>query len=115
VAKELESKTAPSGLNLFKEKLDSNHDAYIIQMPKPQVVPEAFFGAAVFGLDYFTVTPKAVTIRYFTLEFGRNPYEPSEEYHFCEWSTLKEHINYGRLPQKNMQVFIRAISSKIKS
>ena len=114
-AKETASKTPPSGLKLFGEKLDPTHGIFIVQMPKPQVVPEAFYGAAVFGIEYFTAVPKVVTVQYFTLEHGQNPYERSEEYHFCEWSTLKEHTNYGRLSQNNMRIFIQAISSKVKS
>jgi hypothetical protein len=79
------------------------------------VVPEAFWGAVVFELDYFTIVPKIISVRYFTLELGRNPYAPSDEYYFCEWSTLKEHLNYGKIAQNDMKLFIQAISSTIKS
>ncbi len=115
VAKKLESKALPTGLHLFREKLDSKREVFVIQLPKPQVVPEAIWGAVAFELDYFTMTPKVTSVRYFTLELGQNPYEPSEEYHFCEWSTLKEHTNYGKLSHNDMKLFIQAISSTIKT
>ncbi len=114
-AKEMASETIPSGLHLYRQKLDSNHEAFLIQMPRPRVVPEAFWGAVTFELEYYTIVPKVVSVRYFTLELGRNPYEPSDEYHFCEWSTLKEHTNYGKLSQSDMRSFVQAISSTIST
>ena len=96
----------PDGLMMFREKIGSNHEAIIIQMPTPAVVPEAFFGAMIFELDYFTLSPKVTAVRYFTLEMGKNPYEQAIEYHFCEWSTSKEHVNYGRLSRCDKDLFL---------
>ena len=115
IATKTASKISPDGLNLFREKLDSNHEAFIVQMPKPEVVPEAFFGAMVFELDYFTLSPKVTAVRYFTLEMGKNPYEQVNEYHFCEWSTSKEHVNFGKLSRNDKNLFLQAIFSMINS
>ena len=84
-------------------------------MPKPEVAPEAFYGAMVFELDYYTLAPKVTAVRYFTLELGWNPYEQVEEYHFCEWSTTKEHLNYGKLSRNETRLFLQAIFSTISS
>lgn len=115
VAKKLESRTPPTGLHLHKEKPDSNHEVFAIQMPTPEVVPEAYWGAVAFELDYHTMAPKVTSVRYFTLELGRNPYESGDEYHFCEWSTQKEHTNYGRLPTTDLKSFVQSISSVINA
>jgi hypothetical protein len=115
IAAKTASKVPPIGLNLFREKLDSNHEVFVIQMPKPEVVPEAFFGAMVFKLDYFTLSPKVTAVRYFTLEMGKNPYEQVNEYHFCEWVTSKEHLNFGRLSRNDKNLFLQAIFSVINS
>ena len=115
IAVKTASKVPPVGLNLFREKLDSNHEVFVIQMPKPEVVPEAFFGAMVFELDYFTLSPKVTAVRYFTLEMGKNPYELVNEYHFCEWVTSKEHLNFGKLSRNDKNLFLQAIFSVINS
>ena len=115
IATKTASKFHPNGLKLFREKLDSNHEAFVIQMPKPEVVPEAFYGAMVFELDYFTLSPKVTAVRYFTLEMGKNPYEQGPEYHFCEWATNKEHVNYGKVSRNDKNLFLQAILSVINS
>ena len=113
LAARLGTNILPIGLRLSKRIMDKNYEAYIIQMPKPIVVPEAFWAVITFELDYQTITPKVITIRYFTLELGKNPYEQGDEYHFCEWATLHEHVNYGKLSGTDENIFLEAVYSTL--
>lgn len=89
------------------------HELFVIEMPPPRTTPDPFYLAILYKLDYSTIVPKVETVRYFTLELGRNPYTPSEEYHFCEWQTLTQHVNYGQLVNQNVETFIGAVISMI--
>ena len=100
------------GIDLSKETLRENLEVFIIQMPKPQSVPEAFLVGIVFGVKKAFVRKEAASARYFTLELGANPTDSADEYHFCEWSgrvISLDHHNYGRLAGSDRSSFVDAI------
>jgi hypothetical protein len=100
------------GLNLSKEVLSDELEAFIIQMPKPISVPEAFFLGIVFGVKKNFLKKQVTSVRYFTLELGQSPIDASMEYHFCEWSgrvISPEHQNYGQLESSDGSLFIGGI------
>ncbi len=100
------------GLNLSKEALGDELEVFIIRLPKPKSVPEAFFLGIVFGVKKSFIKKEATSVRYFTVELGQSPLDSSTEYHFCEWSgrvISPDHHNYGQLEKAEMASFVEAI------
>ena len=84
---------------------------FIIKLPKPMLVPEAFFiGVATKSTKAFLST-KIDDIRYFTLELGLNIYTNQPEYHFCEWvgTVNPKHQNFGRIEKPSVHLFVSEI------
>ena len=99
-------------LNLSKEALGDELEAFIVRMPKPKSVPEAFFLGIVFGVKKSFLKKEAISVRYVTLELGESPIDHSTEYHFCEWAGSAfspEHKNYGQLESADESLFVKAI------
>jgi hypothetical protein len=101
------------GLNLSLHKLDENMEAVIIELPAPKEVTEAFLVSAVFKFKNMPLSREIEYVRYFTLELGENPFNKSNEYHFCEWTgtiiSSRQHENYGKLPEQSIACFKSAI------
>jgi hypothetical protein len=97
-----------------KNVLQEGAEVFTIKLPEPTKVPDAFLVSAVFQFKNSSVGKEIDTARYFTLEFGKSPYDQSTEYHFCEWIgnviSGSEHKNYGRLENPNVTAFVRAIN-----
>ncbi len=95
-------------------------EAFIIKLPPPKEVPEAFLVAAVFQVKKQLFSKSVESVRYFTLELGKNPYDlSSNEYHFCEWTgnmaTSPRHENYGRIVRADEKLFISAIKEVLST
>jgi hypothetical protein len=115
------------GLNPSKHKFEvsameitKDHEAFIIELPNPQEVPEAFFVAAVFQIKKQLFSKSVESVRYFTLELGKNPYDlSSNEYHFCEWAgnmaTSPRHENYGRIVRADEKLFASALKEVLST
>jgi hypothetical protein len=100
------------GLNLSKEALGNGLEAFIIRMPKPKSVPEAFVLGIVFRVEKSFLKKEATSVSYFALELGESPLDSSTEYHFCEWSgrvISPDHHNYGQLENSDKSLFVEAI------
>ncbi|MDQ1592517.1 MAG: hypothetical protein QOG71_3144 [Pyrinomonadaceae bacterium] len=100
------------GLNLSKEASGDELEAFIIRMPRPKSVPEAFFLGVVFGVKKSFLKKEVTSVRYFTLELGESPIDASTQYHFCEWSgrvVSPDHHNYGQLESADSSLFVEAI------
>lgn len=97
-----------------KNVLQEGAEVFTIKLPEPTKVPDAFLVSAVFQFVNSTAGKEIDKARYFTLEFGKSPYDQSTEYHFCEWigSVIsgREHKNYGRLENPNVTTFVKAIN-----
>lgn len=110
---------SPPGPELSKIILREDAEAFIITLPKPFVVPDAFFVSAVFQFKTLHINKEIEVVRYFTLELGKSPIDQSDEYHFCEWEgnvlTKRQHKNYGRLADGNVNSFILAITELLNA
>lgn len=110
---------SPPGPELSKIILREDVEAFIITLPKPFVVPDAFFVSAVFQFKNLHINKEIEVVRYFTLELGKNLIDQSDEYHFCEWEgnvlTKRQHKNYGRLANGNINSFISAITEVLNT
>src|SRR3990172_3727265 len=97
-----------------KNVLQEGAEVFTIKLPEPTKVPDAFLVSAVFQFKNSSAGKEIDTTRYFTLEFGKSPYDQSTEYHFCEWVgnvlSGRQHKNYGRLENPNVTTFVRAIN-----
>lgn len=97
-----------------KNALQEGIEIFAIKLPEPTKVPDAFLVSAVFQFKNSSTGKEIDTARYFTLEFGKSPYDQSTEYHFCEWIgnviSGRQHKNYGRLENPNVTTFIKAIN-----
>lgn len=103
---------SPVGLAVSKIELSEAAEVLVIKMPKPAGVPEAFFAGVAFNIKKKFMGKEITAVRYFTLELGKNPFDGSEEYHFCEWvgsAIERKHENYGKLPDTKEQNFATAI------
>jgi hypothetical protein len=98
--------------HVTKNVLQEGSEVFAIKLPEPTRVPDAFLVSAVYQFKNSSVDID--TARYFTLEFGKSPFDQSTEYHFCEWiGTVVsggQHKNYGRLENPNVTTFVRAIN-----
>lgn len=95
-----------------KNTLQEGSEVFTIKLPEPTRVPDAFLVSAVYQFKNSSVGID--TARYFTLEFGKNPYDQSTEYFFCEWIgnvvSGGQHKNYGQLKNPNVTTFVKAIN-----
>lgn len=111
----------PSQQQVFKitsKEIIQNQEAFVIQLPTPKNVPEAFFVATVFKINKQIFSKNVEHVRYFTLELGKNPFTPSiNEFHVCEWAgnmlSSPRHDNYGQLEKADENSFITAIKEVI--
>jgi hypothetical protein len=106
------------GLNLSKEALSDELEAFIIRMPKPKSVPEAFSLGIVFGVKKSFLKKEATSIRYFTLELGQSPIDSFVQYYFCEWAgrvVSPDHQNHGQLESSDRSLFIEAIRQAVSA
>ena len=98
-----------------------DYEAFIIELPNPKEVPEAFFVAAVFQLKKRFFSKSVESVRYFTLELGKNPQDlSSNEYHFCEWTgnmgtSPLRHENYGQIASADEKLFISALKEVLNT
>ena len=110
-------KQSPQGLGLSRKALRDDTEALIIRLPRPSEVPEAFLVAAVFQVKSRFLGKEVESVRYFTLELGRNVFDQSDEYHFCEWVgnvlSARQHINHGRTADCSEKTFVAAINEVI--
>lgn len=97
-----------------KNALQEGTEVFTIKLPEPVKVPDAFLVSAVFQFKISSAGKEIDTARYFTLEFGKSPYNQSTEYHFCEWVgnvlSGSQHKNYGRLENPNVATFVKAVN-----
>jgi hypothetical protein len=95
-----------------KNLLQEGSEVFTIKLPQPTRVPDAFLVSAVYPPKNSSASNDSV--RYFTLEFGKSPYDQSTEYHFCEWIgnvvSGGQHKNYGRLENSSVTTFVSAIN-----
>lgn len=64
-----------------------NYEAFIIKLPTPINIPEAFFAAVIFQVNKQFFSKTVNTVRYFTLELGVDPKNGMENTYFvCEWA-----------------------------
>ena len=103
----------PTEFEVIKNVLPDGTEVFTIRFPKPANVPEAFLASAVFQFTPY-LSKEIESVRYFTLELGKSPYDQAVEYHFCEWIgsgiSGRQHKNYGRLENSNVGLFLRAIN-----
>ena len=102
-----------SGLYLLKEaNLGDNKRVFVINMPEPSLVPEAYLIGVAMKASRSLLSVEVKNVRYFTLELGRDHYSGLLEYHFCEWVGVvnPKHKNHGQLESPAPTIFI----SKIK-
>lgn len=115
VARKRNEHQIPPGLSLSKRNLNGNIELYLIQLPKPRIVPEAFYISTVFDINKKFLSKEVKSIRYFTLELGKNIMTDDAEYHLCEWIGCRiqgqRHKNFGRLKNSNKDTFVNAIKS----
>lgn len=90
-----------TGLRFSKEKRD-DINIYLIELPKPRAIAEAFFGG---------VAQKDKMVKYFTLELAAKMMNDG-----CDtatvlggWTTDHKHQNYGCGPKPEREEFIKAI------
>ncbi len=114
--KSLENKVGTAaeyrGLHLLKEaKLGDNKMVFIINMPEPSLVPEAYLIGVAMGVTKSLLTVEVKNVRYFSLELGRDYNSGLPEYHFCEWVGVvnPKHKNYGQLESPAPDNFISRI------
>lgn len=103
------------GLDVTTKSLRPDTEIIIIRMPKPVASPEVFYIGIAFRIKKQFVKTEVISSRYFTLELGLNIITQNDEYHFCEWVGAIEHkhLNYGRLPNSNVQIFMQAIETRL--
>lgn len=92
--------------------LQEGSEIFTIKLPEPTRIPDAFLVSAVY--QFKNSSMGIDTARYFTLEYGKSPFDQSTEYHFCEWIGAivsgGKHKNYGQLENPNVTTFVRAIN-----
>lgn len=103
------------GLKVSHKRLGGEVDVFLIQMPSPTTPSEAFLTAAVYlwqkkGL----LSRDLIGLRYFTLELGITGANQSQEYHFCEWVSQKEHVSHGQLPDAKNKTLLNAIEKVLQ-
>jgi len=112
-------KQASSEFEVFVNVLREGVEVITIKLPRPTKVPEAFLVSAVFQFGKPSINKEIESVRYFTLEFGESPYDQSVEYHFCEWIgnviSGRQHKNYGRLENFNVDLFVMAINEVLNT
>lgn len=103
------------GLDVSKKTLRPDTEIIIIRMPKPVASPEALYIGIAFRIKKQFVKTEVISSRYFTLELGQNTIAQNDEYYFCEWvgAIEQKHLNYGRLPNSNVQTFVQAIETRL--
>jgi len=102
-----------NGLYLIKEaKLDDNKRVFVINMPEPSLVPEAYLVGVAMKVSKSLFSVEVKNVRYFTLELGRNYNSGHPEYHFCEWvgTVNPKHKNYGQLESPAPNIFVSGIN-----
>lgn len=108
----------PIELEVIKNVLREGTEVFIIKLPEPINVTDAFLVAALFQFNP-SVKKEIESARYFTLEFGRSPYNQSIEYYLCEWTgsviSGRQHKNYGRLENTNTKSFVMAINEVLNT
>lgn len=100
------------GLYLIKEtKLDDTKRVFIINMPEPSLVPEAFLVGVAMETSKSFMSLQVKNIRYFTLELGMVSSEGPPELYFCEWVGIVNptHKNHGRVKNPSSEIFISRI------
>ena len=113
LAKKMGFHQVPPGLSLTKKRIIDDHEAFTIQLPKPNKSPEAFYVALVYLVNRKLFKKEVKSVRYFTLELGPNILNVSNDFFLCEWvgSYLqgRKHINHGQLSNAQKATFIEAI------
>ena len=102
-----------NGLYLIKEaNLGDNKRVFIINMPEPSLVPEAYLIGVAMKASKSLLSVEVKNVRYFTLELGRNYYSGHPEYHFCEWVGIvnPKHKNYSQLESPAPNIFVSRIN-----
>ncbi len=105
----------PSAGPLLSKKVVLNDmEVFIVRLPRPTRVPDAFFVSPVFQVKKQFLSKEVVSVRYFTLELGENILDETDEYHFCEWVgnvlSGREHKNHGRTADAGEETFVAAIA-----
>ena len=93
-----------------KLSLGQNEELYLIHLPQPVDLTDAFYSAAYFRLKKGLFSLTIEEQRYFTLELSTGG-----EWKFCEWQgyhNSSRHLNYGDLPDIQAATFISAIQAK---
>jgi hypothetical protein len=110
----------PQGkIELSGMEVINDHEVFIVKLPKPTEVPQAFFTAAVFRVKKQIFSKSIESVRYFTLELGRSPLDGFDEYYFCEWVgnvlASRRHLNYGKTSDANEKTFASAITDVLRT
>jgi hypothetical protein len=95
-----------TGLQFSKERA-GDITFYVIALPRPKIVTEAYFVAA---------TVQNGTVRYYTLESTFCPSgscEPDPTF-LCGWDPGGYHLNYGPGPRPDKEEFIKIIHSRLE-
>jgi hypothetical protein len=105
------------GLETEKLNFGERYEAFIIKMPAPRNVPEAFFICIVFDVKKKFLSKEVSSVRYFTLEFGKSPFDDSPEYHFCEWygGIFPEHKNHGHFDALDKAMFMGVLIQTVNA
>jgi hypothetical protein len=94
-------KSDPPEFELNIINLNAEHTAIIITIPEAMEKQEAVYIGIIYDKDD--------NFRYFTYEIGEgNQHE--KLYFLCEWTSNREHLNYGTHNDSNKAVFIKDVS-----
>lgn len=102
------------GLNCFKKNIGENIILYLIQLPKPEVPPEAFYIGLVFWIEKGFLSSKAIQAKCYTLELSkdiptnREIFVVGEMVHGQSFPNF-DHKNYGVINKNDAESFVRVM------
>lgn len=106
------------GLNCYKQKLDSSKTLFVIELPAPQIQPEAFFVGLVFDVESGFFSSKVTNPRCFTLELSKDI--PSQTVVYVVGELVPgqsfpnfDHRNHGSIIKNDGESFVYAIQDAI--
>lgn len=92
--------------------------AFLVRMPQPERIPEAYFVAIVFLTEGAQVRnwPKDLKARVITLEDSEleRP-DGLARGVLCEWNAQGKHLNYGAVVQASQEAFVRAVTQLLET
>lgn len=103
-----------NGLDCYKQKLDNTKTLFVIELPPPQIQPEALYVGLVFDVESVFFSSKSTKARCFTLELSKDIPSRTEVYVIGEMVHGKsfpnfDHKNYGSVACRDMETFINFI------